>query len=138
MIMCEMDSNAILSEAICSRDSGELVRAHRVLLRRLKKAGLNPKKHVLDNEISNEFKEAIKDNDMDYELVPKGQHRRNIAENAIHTWKAHAVGIFLGIDPKCPLSLWVLMLPQIDIEVNLLRQSNITPKISAYAHLHGQ
>ena len=42
------------------------------------------------------------------------------------------------MDPKCPLALWDLMLPQIDMQVNLLRQSNITPKISAYAHLHGQ
>ena len=79
MSMCEMNSNAILSKPINSRDSGKLVQLYWVLLRFLKKAVLNPKKHVLDNEISSEFKEAIKNYDMDYELVPKGQHRRNIA-----------------------------------------------------------
>ena len=47
---------------------------------------------------------------MDYELVPKGQHRRNIAEKAIQTWKAHAIGVFSGMDTKCPLFLWDLML----------------------------
>ena len=75
---------------------------------------------------------------MEYELVPKGQHRRNIAEKAIQTWKATAIGVFSGMDPKCPLYLWDLMLPQIDMQVNLQRQSNTTPKISAHAHLYGQ
>ena len=36
--------------------------------------------------------------DIEYELVTKGQHRRNIAEKAIQTFKAHATGMFLGID----------------------------------------
>ena len=30
------------------------------------------------------------------------------------------------------------MLPQLDMQVNMLRQSNVTPKVSAWAHLHGQ
>ena len=60
------------------RSAGEMVRAYKILIQRLKNAGIKPEKHVLDNEISEEFKNAIKENDMDYELVPKGQHRRNI------------------------------------------------------------
>ena len=138
MIMCEMDSNAIISEPMNNRTSGEMVRAYQVLLKRLRLAGLTPKKHVLDNEMSKESKEAVKMNDMEYELVPKGQHRRNIAEKAIQTWKAHAISVFSGMDSKCPLFLWDLMLPQIDMQVNMLRQSNTTPKICAHAHLHGQ
>ena len=45
---------------------------------------------------------------------------------------------FSGMDSKCPLYLWDLMLPQIDWQINMLRQSNVTPKVSADAHLHGQ
>ena len=138
MVMCEMDSNAILSEAMRDRSSGEMIRAYRVLLGRVRRAGLKPKKHVLDNECSAELKEAISSNEMTYELVPKGQHRRNIAEKAIQTWKAHAIGVFSGMDSKCPLFLWDLMLEQIDMQVNMLRQSNAAPKISAHAHMHGQ
>ena len=66
MIMCEMDSNAIISKSMRNRTAGELIRAYKVLLKRLKLAGLAPKKHVLDNEISNEFKEAIVENKMEY------------------------------------------------------------------------
>ena len=138
MVMCEMDSNAILSEAMRNRSSGEMIRAYQVLLKKLKMAGMRPKKHVLDNEISSDFKEAIRENKMEYELVPKGQHRRNIAEKAIKTWKSHAIGVFSGMDSKCPLFLWDLMLEQLDMQINMLRQSNVTPKISAYAHLRGQ
>ena len=75
---------------------------------------------------------------MQYELVPKGQHRRNIAEKAIQTWKSHAVGVFSGMSDKCPLTIWDLLLPQIDMQVNLLRQANTAPKVSAWAYMHGQ
>ena len=57
----------------------EMVRAYKFLIQRLKNAGIKPKKHVLDNEISEEFKNTISENDMEYELIHKGQHRRNIA-----------------------------------------------------------
>ena len=107
-------------------------------MHRLKLAGIKPKKHILDNECSNEYKEAIRELDIEYELVPKGQHRRNIAEKAIQTFKAHAISVYSGMDTDCPLALWDLMLEQIDYQVNLLRQSNVTPKVSAYAHLYGQ
>eukprot|EP00549_Striatella_unipunctata_P008957 CAMPEP_0118723640 /NCGR_PEP_ID=MMETSP0800-20121206/32114_1 /TAXON_ID=210618 ORGANISM="Striatella unipunctata, Strain CCMP2910" /NCGR_SAMPLE_ID=MMETSP0800 /ASSEMBLY_ACC=CAM_ASM_000638 /LENGTH=237 /DNA_ID=CAMNT_0006632085 /DNA_START=12 /DNA_END=721 /DNA_ORIENTATION=+ len=52
---------------------------------------------------------------MEYELVPKGQHRRNIAERAIQTWKSHAIGALSGVSPNFPLGLWDELLPQLDI-----------------------
>ena len=72
MIMCEMDSNSILSKAMKDRTSDEMIQAYQALLKKLQLAGLQPKKHVLDNEMSNEFKEAVRLNGMTYELVPKG------------------------------------------------------------------
>ena len=87
MILCDIDSNIIISEPMKNRTSGEMIRAYRVLMLHLNAAGIKPIKHVLDNEASSEFKEEIKQHDMTYELVPKGMHRRNIAEKAIQTWK---------------------------------------------------
>ena len=115
MIMCEMDGNAITSEPMQNRTSGEIVKAYQKLIKRLHLVGIKPKEHILDNECSAEFKQAIIDNGMQYELVPKGQHRRNIAEKAIQTWKSHAVGVFSGMSDKCPLAIWDLILPQIDM-----------------------
>jgi len=111
MILCEMDSNVILSEAMKNRTAGEMIRAYQILMAKLKAAGIKPKKHVLDNECSEEFKQAIMENGLVYELVPKGQHRRNIAERAIQTWKAHTIGVLSGLPTSFPLYLWDELLP---------------------------
>ncbi len=75
MVLCEMDNNIIMSEAMKNRSSAEMISAYRKLMRRLKAAGLKPKKHVLDNEASEDYKQTIKEEGVEYELVPKGQHR---------------------------------------------------------------
>ena len=85
MVMCEMDSNTITKEPMRDKTAGEMVRAYTALITKLKAAGIKPKKHVLDNEVSNEYKQAIKENGMEFKLVPKGKHRRNIAERATQT-----------------------------------------------------
>ena len=87
MILCDIDSNIIISEAIKNRTAGEMIRAYRILMRRLNAAGIKPLKHVLDNKALAEFKEEIKQHNMTYELVPKGMHRQNIVEKAIQTWR---------------------------------------------------
>eukprot|EP00804_Cyclotella_cryptica_P015402 CCRYP_008024-RA/>CCRYP_008024-RA protein AED:0.10 eAED:0.10 QI:0/-1/0/1/-1/1/1/0/936 len=71
------------------------------------------------------------------ELVPPGCHRRNAAEVAIRNFKAHFLSVLAGASPTVPLSLWDRLLPQTEITLNLLRQSNATPTVSAYAHLSG-
>ena len=98
-----MDSNAIISKAMKDRTSGKMVRAYQKLLKKLRLAGMTPKQHVLDNKMSNKFKDTVRMNEMEYKLVPKGQHCRNIAEKVIQTWKAHAISVFSDMDSKCPL-----------------------------------
>ena len=53
------------------------------MIDRLKVCGINAKKNVLDKKCSAEFKEAIRDNDMTYELVPPDDHQRNIRERVV-------------------------------------------------------
>ena len=105
---------------------------------RLKRAGIVPKKHILDNEMSEAMKEVIQEEyNMEMELVPPGCHRRNAAEVAIRNFKAHFLSVLAGTAKDFPPSLWDRLLPQAEITVNLLRQSNATPNVSAYAHLSG-
>ncbi|EJK62273.1 hypothetical protein THAOC_17120, partial [Thalassiosira oceanica] len=138
MVMVEIDSNAILVEPMKSRGTAEMQRAYEHLLKRLKRAGFAPKKHVLDNEVSEEMKEMIRDNfKLELELVPPGCHRRNAAEVAIRNFKAHFLSILAGAADDFPLYLWDRLLPQAEITLNLLRQSNSAPNVSAYAHLSG-
>ena len=107
------------------------------MIDRLKSCGINPKHHILDNECSNEFKEAIKDNDMTYQLVPADDHCRNITKRAIQTAKGHVISVLCGCNPNFLLHLWDLLIPQMEIQLNLLCQSQTIDKISAYAHHYG-
>jgi hypothetical protein len=61
-----------------------------------------------------------------------------MAERAIQTFKHHFVLILSGVNDSFPLSLWCHLVRPVEITVNLLRQSNVAPKVSAYAHVHGQ
>ena len=118
MVLCEVDNDIIITEPLRNRTAGEMVKAFKKLMKRLKRAGIKPKKHMLDNEASEEFKDAIVEHEMEYELVPKGQHRRNIAERAIQTWKNHTIGVLSGLPKTFPLAIWDELLPQIDRQAN--------------------
>jgi len=84
LVMVKIDSNAILVEPISSRNDHKLARAYRVLMTRLQHARIVPKKHILDNEVSEAMKTIIKDEyKMAMELVSPGCHRRNAVEVTI-------------------------------------------------------
>ncbi len=106
MVMVKIDSNAILVKPINSRNNHELARAYRVLMTRLQHAGIVPKKHILNNKVSEAMKTIIKDNyKMAMELIPPGCHRRNAAEVAIQNFKAHFLSVLAGAAEDFPPSL---------------------------------
>eukprot|EP00804_Cyclotella_cryptica_P008931 CCRYP_012040-RA/>CCRYP_012040-RA protein AED:0.26 eAED:0.26 QI:0/0/0/1/1/1/2/0/686 len=138
MVMVEIDSSAILVEPIKNRTDAELTRTYSALMLRLRRAGIVPRKHVLDNEISAAMKDLIQDTyKMSLKLIPPGCHRRNAAKVAIRNFKLHFLSVLAGVADDFPLKLWDKLLPQTKITLNLLRQSNATPTVSAYAHLNG-
>ena len=137
MILYDYDSNAILVEGITSRGKSELLRAYTTLLQRLVNSGLRPKIQRMDNEVSNIFKEFLQAQHITLELTPAHVHRRNAAERAIRTWKNHFLSGLASLNPRFPMRFWSYLLPQSEITLNLLRQSRINPRLSAYAQLHG-
>jgi hypothetical protein len=138
MAMVEIDSNAILVEPMKSRKDEEMIRVYNALLLQLKRAGIVPKKHVLDNKVSENMKNHIHNTcKFDMELVPPGCRRCNAAKVAIRNIKAHFLSVMAGVADNFPPSLWDRLLPQTKIRINLIRQSNATPNVSAYAHLSG-
>ena len=104
----------------------------------MRRAKLGLCKHVLDNKISKEYRERIAENKMIHELVPPRNHRSLMAEQAIQTWKAHMISNLNGVDENFPISCWCQIVSQMELTLNLLRQSNIVPAISVYAHVHGE
>jgi hypothetical protein len=103
MVMVDIDSNAILVEPMKSRKDQEMIRAYDTLVKRLQRAGVRPKKHVLDNKISENMKDHIRDQcKFTLELVPPGCHRRNAAEVAIRNFKAHFLSVLAGTADNFP------------------------------------
>ena len=105
---------------------------------RLAAKGLSVDLQIMDNEASAAFKQSITFAwRAKFQLVPPDMHRRNRAERAIHTFKDHFLAILAGIDPSFPPYLWDLLLPQAELTLNLLRQSSINEKISAWEFFNG-
>ena len=91
----------------------------------------------MDNEISNDLRKAFKKYQLEFQLVPPHVHRRNVAERAIQTFKNHFLAILASCSPQFPISEWDRLLPQCILTLNLLRNSRINPRLSAYASLFG-
>ena len=115
MVLAEINSDAILVEAMKNRSSGEMVRADLLLIKRLHAAKIFPTKQVLNNEISQAYKDAIESVIIEYELEPSHNHEQNIAERAIRTFKNHLVSTLCGTDKNFPvyaINCWLDILKQ--------------------------
>ena len=115
MILWEIDHSTTISKPICSRTPEESIKTYHTLMRQLKRRGGAPKKHILDNECSQELRDVIITNEVEYEVMPKDQHRQPIAERAIQIWRFHGIGVFGGFPTAAPLLLWDGEPPQIDM-----------------------
>jgi hypothetical protein len=137
MVLVEVDGNFIDAEPMKNRSEGSMIKAYKTLWDRLTSSGtVKPKTHILDNEASVEFKREIQKN-CTVQLVPPDNHRRNLAERAIQTFKNHFKSVLAGVDDSFPMRLWDRLLPQTILTLNLLRQSNAVPTISAWQYVHG-
>ena len=106
MVVFEIDSNVILVESMRNRTSGEMVKSYQTFGNRLKEQGFEPKMHVLDNECSAEFKEAIAKNGMEYQPVPPHNHLRNIVKKALQTFKDPFVAVLCETNVTFLMQLW--------------------------------
>ena len=137
MIAYDQDSNAILAQPIKTRSEHELLKAMTAIHKYLKERGLHPKLQILDNECPTLVKQFFKQENVSYQLVPPNLHRNNAAEKAIGTFKDHFVSILCSCDPNFPMHLWCRLVAQATTTLNLLRKSNINPRLSAEAQLNG-
>ncbi len=86
--MVEIGSSGILVDSMKSHKDDKMTRAYQHLTNRLKQAGITPKKHVLDNEVSLKMKQLIrKDYEIEIEFASPGYHWGNASEVVIHNFK---------------------------------------------------
>ncbi len=138
MVLVEIDSNFIDAEPMKSKTEDAMINAYLTLWKRLAATKtVKPKMHTLDNEASEKIKDEIKNN-CKIQLVPPDTHQQNLAERAIQTFKNLFKAIIQGLDETFPIKLWDKLLPQTILTLNLLRQSNAIPTVSAHQYVHGQ
>ena len=116
----------------------EMIKARRNALKRMKLKGVVPLHQILDNKISEAYKEEILATKMSYQLVPPDDHLCNISERSIQKWKNNFIGVLAGTAATFPLHLWCQIIPQAERHLLLLSQKNLNPNISAYAYVYGK
>ncbi len=137
MVLYDTDGNYIDVESMRDHRPNSMIKAYQNLWNRVtRKRVEKPTMHILDNEASEDFKKEIWKH-CRLQLVPLDTHQRNLAERAIQTFKSHFISILAGVDPAFPMNLWDRLLPQAVITLNLLRQANKTPTMSAYQYVNG-
>ena len=89
MVDYHYDVNSILSIPMKNRAAASMVNTMKELYNKYKLDGVIPNTYVLDNETSDDFKEAFKHTDIKFQLVLLHNHRNNVAERVIQTFKYH-------------------------------------------------
>ena len=135
--MYDFDSNVILVEPIKIRKTKHFIKGFTSCHKRITAAGITPILLRLDNEISSDLIAAINSKNFKYQLNKAYDHRHNLAERAIQTFKAQFISILNGFDAHFPPHCWCRLFPQSEQRLNLLRRSQINPKLSAYNQIYG-
>jgi hypothetical protein len=137
MVVYDYDSNHLFAQPFRNRTAKCILDAYKLVHARLVKAGLRPQLQRLDNECSAILKDFLQQENVDYQLVPPGVHRRNAAERGIRTFQNHFIAGLCSVDSEFPIHLWDRLVPQAELTLNLLRGSRINPKLSAWAQVNG-
>jgi len=137
LIMYSEGSNYIKVLPMKTRSKTSYLSAHKEGLAWFEEHGYKPTFQRLDNETSQEFATHLRTHGIKIDLAPPHMHRRNKAERAIRTWKNHFIATLAGLDPKFPMCAWNELIPQAEITINLLRQSPMHPRQSAWEAING-
>ena len=92
LVMYDYLSNAIVFEALRSRQSKEMATAFKKCCKKLKILPSTNNMFILDNECSTDIKNAIKNYNANFQLVPPHQHRRKSNKNgkkSLTQWIGH-------------------------------------------------
>jgi hypothetical protein len=137
LIVYHYESNAILALPIANFADETIPAAFQQQFKLLESQGHKIKLNVIDNQASRVIKKYLTKQQCNNLLVEPNNHRVNVSEHAIQTFKAHFISALATTDRDFPLQLWDCLNSQVEATLNMLRPSQINPTMSAYKAIHG-
>ena len=123
LVAYHYDANNLLITSLKNRTGPCILNGITKIHDKLRKRGLIPKFHNMDNEVSEDLKQYFEDSDIQFQLVPPHTHWKNAAERAVKTLKNHFIDALCTVDPRFPFYLWDRLLSQFTMTLNMLRRS---------------
>ena len=96
------DANAIHAQPIKNRESKSITAGWQIINKKFNHTGVQPNRYIIDDEASLELKNSLQNENIKYRLVPPHNHRANLAERAIQTFKAHFKATLATCNPDFP------------------------------------
>ena len=131
------DANNILTKPLKNRTGNCILIGITKIHNKLRKWGLTTKLHIMDNEVSEDFKKYFEDSDLQLQLMPPHMHCRNAAERSVRTFKNNFIAALCTLDPLFPFYLCYHLLTQVTMTLNMLRISWLKPGLSDYEQVDG-
>ena len=123
MVIEDSDAGPILATGIKSRKKEHLITGFITMHETLKKVGINPIVHRINNEFSKDLIEEIEARNLKYQIAPPGNHCTLPAERSIKTFKNHFESIIFGRDPGYPQTQWNRLTDVAALALNMMRPS---------------
>jgi hypothetical protein len=136
-IMYHNESNCILASPIAGFDDKSIFAAYEKRFKELKSKRFKPELNVMDNQATKHIKQFLTENECRLQLVEPHNHRVNVAEHVIQTFKDAFIAALPTTDSNFPLQLWDKIIPQVQDTLNMMRASRVDPTRSAYEVLNG-
>ena len=115
------DANNILNTLLKNRTGTCILSGKTKIRDKLRKRGLTPELHIMDNEVSEDLKKYFEDSDIQFQLVPPQMNRTNYEERAMRTFKNHFIAALCTMSPIFPFYLCDHLLPQVTMTINMLQ-----------------
>jgi hypothetical protein len=120
LIVYHYESNAILALPISGLDDNTIFVAYKTQFKFLESKGYKIKLNVMDNQCTKQIKKFLTKKDCALMLVELHNHRVNVAERAIQTFKDHFISALAMTDSKFPLQLCDKLTSQVENTLNLM------------------
>ena len=127
----------IKTEPMCGATSESLIQAYNNIVLYFRNKNIFHTHIKIDHQTSEALETFLTSNfSISTSYVAIANHRTSHAERDIRTWQNHAIATFAGVDPDFPKKKWHLLLPLIEMTLQILRPCIVEKDTSSYDYVN--